>query len=57
MNSDKYSVLKFIGYLLLIVVPPVVFWFILMQYYVMINLMDMFGGFIDFLGSLSALKI
>ncbi len=57
MKSDKFDVLKFIGYMFLIVIPPVVFWYILMQCMVMVSLLDMFGGFLEFLRSLSALKI
>jgi hypothetical protein len=50
--SKWNDIIVFIGYALLIVIPPVVFWFILMQYYVMVNLLDMFTGFMRFLSSL-----
>jgi len=48
----RKDIIVFIGYMLLIAIPPLVFWFILLHYFVMIDLMDMFIGFMDFLRSL-----
>jgi hypothetical protein len=52
--SKWNDILVFIGYALLIIIPPVVFWYILLYCMVMVNLMDMFIGFMNFLRSVTS---
>lgn len=46
------DVFVFVGYMLLIIIPPLIFWYIVMQCMVMVTLIDMFAGFMQFLRSL-----
>ena len=45
------DVFVFVVYMLLITIPPLALWYILLTCMVMVNLVDMFGGFMRFLTS------